>query len=55
LILALPTITHLRFVIWLAIGLVIYFSYGMRNARASGSALEACETGGILETKNRKN
>ncbi|HVP25727.1 MAG TPA: amino acid permease [Methanomicrobiales archaeon] len=55
LIIALPTITHLRFVIWLAIGLVIYFSYGMRNARASGSALEACETGGILETKNRKN
>jgi basic amino acid/polyamine antiporter, APA family len=44
LILALPTITHLRFVIWLAIGLVIYFSYGMKNARATtGSALEACK------------
>ena len=43
LILALPTVTHLRFVIWLAIGLVIYFSYGVRHARASGSALEACD------------
>ncbi len=27
LVLALPTITHLRFVIWLVIGLFIYFSY----------------------------
>jgi basic amino acid/polyamine antiporter, APA family len=46
LILALPTITHLRFVIWLAIGLCIYFLYGVKNARASGSALEACDAGG---------
>jgi APA family basic amino acid/polyamine antiporter len=46
LILALPTVTHLRFVIWLAIGLAIYFLYGAKNARAttgSGSALDACE------------
>jgi APA family basic amino acid/polyamine antiporter len=33
LILALPTITHLRFVVWLVIGLVIYAFYGFRHAR----------------------
>ncbi|HUK38066.1 MAG TPA: amino acid permease [Methanomicrobiales archaeon] len=43
LILALPTITHLRFVIWLVVGLVIYFSYGVKHALASGSALDACD------------
>jgi APA family basic amino acid/polyamine antiporter len=32
LILALPTITHLRFVVWLFIGLLIYFLYGSRRA-----------------------
>jgi len=46
LIVALPTITHLRFVIWLALGLCIYFLYGVKNARASGSALETCDGGG---------
>jgi APA family basic amino acid/polyamine antiporter len=45
LILALPTITHLRFVLWLLIGLVIYLLYGVKHARAAGSALEACERG----------
>jgi APA family basic amino acid/polyamine antiporter len=49
LILALPTVTHLRFVIWLAVGLVIYFVYGAKNARATtGSALMACEGGDTL-------
>ena len=33
LILALPTITHLRFVIWLALGLVVYFAYGRKHSR----------------------
>jgi APA family basic amino acid/polyamine antiporter len=46
LVLALPTVTHLRFVIWLLLGLSIYFLYGVKNARAAGSALEACEGGG---------
>jgi len=33
LIVALPTVTHLRFVIWLVIGLAIYFTYGVRESR----------------------
>jgi APA family basic amino acid/polyamine antiporter len=36
----LPWVTWIRFVIWLAIGLVIYFAYGVRHsvlrARAAG-------------------
>lgn len=32
LILALPTVTHLRFVIWLLIGLGVYFTYGSRRS-----------------------
>jgi APA family basic amino acid/polyamine antiporter len=34
LILSLPTVTHLRFVIWLAIGLVIYFLYARHRSVA---------------------
>lgn len=33
LIYSLPAITWVRFLIWLAIGLIIYFGYGRRNAR----------------------
>ena len=33
LIYALPLVTHLRFIIWLAIGLVIYYLYGMKHSR----------------------
>jgi APA family basic amino acid/polyamine antiporter len=33
LILALPLITHLRFVLWLAVGLVIYILYSRHNSR----------------------
>ncbi len=36
LIVALPTVTHLRFVVWLLIGLVIYFAYGSRRTGAVG-------------------
>jgi basic amino acid/polyamine antiporter, APA family len=29
----LPAVTHLRFILWLAAGLVIYFGYSMRNSK----------------------
>ena len=32
-IIMLPLVTHLRFVVWLGIGLVIYFTYGMHHSR----------------------
>jgi APA family basic amino acid/polyamine antiporter len=37
LVAALPTVTHLRFVIWLAVGLVIYFLYGIKSSRVNES------------------
>jgi len=45
LMLQLPRVTWERFVIWLAIGLLIYFIYGMRHSilqkRLAGSHLPA--------------
>lgn len=40
LIVALPTVTHLRFVVWLLIGLVVYFAYGSRRTGRKGEARE---------------
>jgi APA family basic amino acid/polyamine antiporter len=33
LIVLLPLVTHLRFVIWLAIGLIVYFAYSRNHSR----------------------
>jgi basic amino acid/polyamine antiporter, APA family len=32
LIIALPTITHIRFIIWLVLGIVIYYIYGIKHS-----------------------
>jgi APA family basic amino acid/polyamine antiporter len=29
----LPLITHIRFIVWLAVGVVIYFAYSMKKSR----------------------
>ena len=39
LIAELPTITHLRFVIWLAIGLCIYYFYGRKKSFLTGNTV----------------
>jgi len=36
LIVALPTLTHLRFIVWLVIGLVIYITYGRYHSNICG-------------------
>ena len=38
LMLQLPRITWIRFGVWLLLGLVIYFTYGMRNSRLAKKA-----------------
>jgi len=38
LMLQLPRLTWIRFGVWLVLGLVIYFFYGVRNSRLQGRA-----------------
>ena len=42
----LPGVTWLRFLIWLMVGLIIYFSYSRRHSRAR---LEAAQSKAALE------
>jgi APA family basic amino acid/polyamine antiporter len=39
LVLALPTVTHLRFVLWLALGLIVYRFYGSRHSELEKKSL----------------
>ncbi|WP_426507507.1 amino acid permease [Dactylosporangium sp. McL0621] len=41
LMLNLPVVTWVRFLIWMAVGLVVYFGYGMRRAKLSAERDEA--------------
>jgi APA family basic amino acid/polyamine antiporter len=36
LVIELPTVTQLRFLVWLAIGLIIYYYYGRKNSILTG-------------------
>lgn len=38
LITQLPTVTHLRFVVWLVIGLLVYYFYGRRRSFLTGQS-----------------
>jgi APA family basic amino acid/polyamine antiporter len=40
LMLTLPVETWIRFLIWMALGFVIYFAYGYRSSRLSGNPKE---------------
>jgi basic amino acid/polyamine antiporter, APA family len=35
LIIMLPVVTQLRFIIWMAVGLCLYFVFGQKNSRNS--------------------
>ncbi|WP_433210217.1 amino acid permease [Dactylosporangium sp. CS-047395] len=43
LMLNLPVVTWVRFLIWMALGLILYFAYGMRRAKRSADRGEAAE------------
>jgi APA family basic amino acid/polyamine antiporter len=38
LILFLPLVTHIRFLLWLAVGMAIYFLYSMHHSKLAKSA-----------------
>jgi APA family basic amino acid/polyamine antiporter len=48
LIIGLSAMTQIRLVVWLIIGLIIYFTYGRRNSKVQ-RAIEDEEIGGARE------
>src|SRR5947209_7927363 len=53
LIVSLPWVTLLRFVVWLVIGLVIYFLYSRHNSRLDQEIVESRETGDVPSRASR--
>jgi basic amino acid/polyamine antiporter, APA family len=54
LIAELPTLTHLRFVVWLAIGLCIYYFYGRKKSLLTGDFVTKENQGNQTEQKKEK-